>query len=103
MRTRAQGKNCLKATALGASVRQGAHFFAQGSGFPVKGAKALRYDILKFRKMIKSEGKELRKGGVRKTGRKQRGEKRKRTGRRAHRAGGGRSGRNGQGDGSGTG
>ena len=27
MRTRAQGRCCLKATALGASVRRGAHFF----------------------------------------------------------------------------
>ena len=27
MRIRAQGRCCLKATALGASVRQGAHFF----------------------------------------------------------------------------
>ena len=36
MRTRAQGKNCLKATALGASVRQGAHFFIQQETlFPV--------------------------------------------------------------------
>ncbi|EFE12163.1 UNVERIFIED_ORG: hypothetical protein B5F06_01485 [Lacrimispora saccharolytica] len=30
MRTRTQGRCCLKATALGASVRQGAHFFIFG-------------------------------------------------------------------------
>ena len=32
MRTRAQGRCCLKATALGASVRQGAHFSSDGKG-----------------------------------------------------------------------
>jgi len=48
MRTRAQGRCCLKATALGASVRQGAHFFMHTfytAGNYISAVKAQRFEV----------------------------------------------------------